>query len=370
MRDRLLDRPAVAVAVPQPDRGGQVLDADHDADEAPGLARVVSGPDLEHHLVLVAEVDPLHQPALRKAPEVEVVAEALAEQVLGIQPVLDHRRRRPLRGHRDVLVQVPPDVVGEVLVATVGLPGARDLEGVVIDQRDPAGPVAVAGGAEVRHEDAARPAMHRVRARVAGLGSKLLGLDRPHDVGLTGIGLGVEHIGARRADPGHDQVAALEHALVALVAERAGAGVPAEVMQLVAGGRKLGPSDHVSVAGRATVTVDHGHRVALFTGRVVSCDVGEALGRRRDRGCGRAVEGGIGRLGHRNSHRRRCVAFNPTPGLRVAGCHVGIRDRLREVAGGRDYGVARTSDRRAPPAVRPGPRSVPDRRQGEDLPKV
>ena len=46
-----------SVAVPQPDRGGQVLDADHHADEAPGLARVVGGPHLEHHLVLVAEVD-------------------------------------------------------------------------------------------------------------------------------------------------------------------------------------------------------------------------------------------------------------------------------------------------------------------------
>ena len=131
----------VAVAVPEPDGGGEVGDADHDADEAPRLARVVRRPQLEHHLVLVAEVDPLHQLALGEAPEVEVVAEALAEQILGVEPVLDHRRRRPLGGDRDVLVQVPPDVVGEVLVAAVCLPGARDLEGVVVDQRDAAGAV-------------------------------------------------------------------------------------------------------------------------------------------------------------------------------------------------------------------------------------
>ncbi len=240
--------------------------------------------------MLVAEIDPLDELALGEAPEVEVVAEALAEQVLGVQPVLDHRRRRPLRGHRDVLVQVPPDVVGEVLIAAVALPGAGDLEGVVVDQRHPAGPVAVAGGAEVRHEDAAGPAVDGVRARVAGLLGELLGLDRPDDVRLAGIGLGVEDVGARRADPRHDQVAALEHPLVALVAERARAGVPAEVMELVAGGRQLGPADHVSVGGRVGVAVDHGHRVALLAGRVVGRDVSEALRRRRDRGSGRAVE--------------------------------------------------------------------------------
>ena len=58
-----------------------------------------------------------------------------------------------------------------------------------------------------------------------------------NEVRLAGIGLGVEDVGARGADPGHDQVAALERPLVALVAERARAGVPAEVVELVAGGR-------------------------------------------------------------------------------------------------------------------------------------
>ena len=198
--DRLLDRPVVVVTVPQPYRRGQILDADHHADEAPGLARVVSGPHLEHHLVLVAEIDPLEQPPLGEAPEIEVVAEALAEQILGVQPVLDHRRRGPLGGHRHVLVQVPPEVVGEVLVATVGLPGACDLERVVVDQRHAARPVTVVGRAEVRHEDAARSAVDGVRARVSGLLGELLRLDRAHDLWLPGIGLGVEDVGARRAE--------------------------------------------------------------------------------------------------------------------------------------------------------------------------
>ena len=48
---------SVAVAVPAPDRRGQVLGRDHHADEAPGRVRVVRGAQLQHHLVLVAEVD-------------------------------------------------------------------------------------------------------------------------------------------------------------------------------------------------------------------------------------------------------------------------------------------------------------------------
>lgn len=87
------------------------------------------------------------------------------------------------------------------------------------------------------------------------------------------------------------------------------------MMQLVAGGRKLRPPDHVSVAGRGGVTVDHGHRVALLSGRVECRDVSEGLRRRCDRCSGRAVKGGIGGLGHRNSHRRRYVppTVHPTP---------------------------------------------------------
>jgi hypothetical protein len=163
-RDRLPHRPALAVAIPKPHRGREVLDADHDADEPPRLARVVGRSDLEHHLLLLPEVDPLDQPALGQLPEVEVVAESLPQQVLGVEAVLDHRRRRPLGGHRHVVVQVPPDVVGEVLLAAVALPGAGDLERVVVDQRHAARAAAAVGGAQVRHEDASRAAVDRVRA--------------------------------------------------------------------------------------------------------------------------------------------------------------------------------------------------------------
>jgi hypothetical protein len=113
--------------------------------------------------MLVAQVDPLGQPPFGEAPEVEVVAEPPSEQILGVEPVLDHRRRRPLGRDGDVVVQVPPDVVAEVLVSAVRFPTTGDLEGFVVDQRDAAGAIGAVCTAEIRHEDAAGAAVHRMR---------------------------------------------------------------------------------------------------------------------------------------------------------------------------------------------------------------
>ena len=126
--DDLLDLPLVAVAEPAPDRSGQVLGGDHDADEAPGRLRVVRRADLQRHLMLGAEVDALQVLTRGEVPEVDGVAVLLAQQQLRHDAVLDHRRAAPLAGDEDVLVEVPPGVVVEVLRPAVGLPGAQDVE--------------------------------------------------------------------------------------------------------------------------------------------------------------------------------------------------------------------------------------------------
>ena len=123
--DHLVDRPTVTVPVPQPHRRRQILDADHHPHEAERLGRVVRRAQLEHHLMLVAEVDALGQLALGHAPEVHMVAELTAEQILGVEPVLDHRRRRPLRRQHRVVLQMPPHVVGEELRSRGPAPTAR-----------------------------------------------------------------------------------------------------------------------------------------------------------------------------------------------------------------------------------------------------
>jgi hypothetical protein len=55
------------------------------------------------------------------------------------------------------VVEVPPAVVAEELLAPVVLPGADDVEAVVVEQGDPAGAVVAVGSAQVEQEDAAGP---------------------------------------------------------------------------------------------------------------------------------------------------------------------------------------------------------------------
>src|SRR6516164_7519166 len=68
-----------------------------------------------------------------------------SEQILGINSVLDHRWRPPLRCDHGVIVQVPPHVVGQELRSAVDLPRSDELERVVVDQRDAARTVIAVG---------------------------------------------------------------------------------------------------------------------------------------------------------------------------------------------------------------------------------
>src|SRR5918992_4817578 len=109
----------------------------------------------------------------------QTVTVAAAHEQLGIEPTLDHVGRSPFTGDERVVAEMPPEVVVELLVAALYLPAAERLEGLVVEHEDPAGGVAV-DVAERTNIDAVRPAMHGVRAAVAGaLGDhlRLNGLD-------------------------------------------------------------------------------------------------------------------------------------------------------------------------------------------------
>ena len=110
-------------------------------------------------------------------------------------------------------------------------------------------PVAVrrAEGADV---DAVGSAVDGVPVGVAGLRRHLLRLDRLDDLGLGRVGLGVDDVDARGAEAGHDQVAPLDVRVRRVRAEHRGAGVPAEVVQLVAGVGHLDLADELAVGAR------------------------------------------------------------------------------------------------------------------------
>ena len=84
--DHLADPPGAAsvaaFAMPHPDRRRQILQAGDDADEAVGLVGIVRGTQLEHHLLLGAEIELLHDAGAVQIPHVQRVAVLAAEQQL------------------------------------------------------------------------------------------------------------------------------------------------------------------------------------------------------------------------------------------------------------------------------------------------
>ena len=167
------------------------------------------GPQLEHQLVLVAEVDGLQVLAGVQVPEVQPAAVLGAEQNLGNEAVLEGIGRAPLARHHGVVPEMPPGVIGEVLRAAIHLPLAQHVEGLVVHQEHAARSLALAV-AERRDIDAFRSAVHGVRARVSGPLGHVARLDHLDDGGTSGVGLGVEDVDARGPQARHDEIAPLD----------------------------------------------------------------------------------------------------------------------------------------------------------------
>ena len=275
------------------ERSLRLIDAVH---EAMRLGRVVRGAQLEHQLVLLAEVDLLQVLALGEIPEVQPPAVFAAEQHLRHEPVLEGVGRAPFAGHHGVVAEMPPGVIGELLRPAIDLPAAERLEALVIHDEDAARRLAVLV-AERRHIDAARPAMDGVRARIAGLLGDLLRLDHLDDLRVARIGLGVEDVDARGAQARNHQIAPLHVRMRHLRAQARRAGVPAEMVELVAG---IGRRRPCRRSWNRTTTSDRRRRPRC---RRVSCARDRtpphrrALGRRLHRHAGRRIEGRIGSPG-------------------------------------------------------------------------
>ena len=79
-----------AVAMPHPDRRGEILDRDHNAKEAVGFGRIVRRTQFEHHLLFTAEIQHLFVAALVKVPDMYLVS-VFASQ----QEISGRRRSQP-----------------------------------------------------------------------------------------------------------------------------------------------------------------------------------------------------------------------------------------------------------------------------------
>jgi hypothetical protein len=147
------------------------------------------------------------------------------------------------------------------------LPAALDLEGPGVEHREAAGAVAVGVAEHADHDVVAGHAVNGVGAGQSRLAHDLVGLDHLLDPRAAGIVGHVDDVDARRAEAGDDQVRP-----VRAVAGGA-AAVPAEVVQLVAGGRHLELVHDPPVLG-----VHDGEEVGPPRALVEARDVEELLG--------------------------------------------------------------------------------------------
>src|SRR5919202_1755974 len=235
-----------------------------------------------------------------QVPDVQLVTIAALQEYLGVEPALDHIRRAPLAGDHGVVAQVPPEVVGEVLRSPLYLPSPQGVETLVIHDEDAAGTLPV-GSTERAHVDTLRAAVDGVGAAVAGSLVQLVWLYHLDYARLSRVGLGVDDVHARRAQTRDDQIPALYVRVGCVGAKRRAAGVPAEVVQLIAGSRHLHAPDDLTVSLRARIGIEDSERVrAPVTVAVQGCarvqdrHIGKLLSRRMHRHARRGVETWVG----------------------------------------------------------------------------
>src|SRR6266446_1841364 len=106
-------------------------------------------------------------PPVAQVPDMNRVTVFVREQQLGDHAVFDHVRRSPFAGHRDVVAEMPPEIIRELLRPAIDFPSPEHLEALVIEQEYAARSVAL-GRAECADVDRIRTAMDCVRTAVSG----------------------------------------------------------------------------------------------------------------------------------------------------------------------------------------------------------
>jgi hypothetical protein len=193
---------------------------------------------------------------LAQIPDVQGMAVLSTKQQVWHRTVFDHFRRSPLTGNRDVVPEVPPEIIGEVLRSTIDFPSPQHVKAFMVEQEDSAGSIA-RGVAERADVDRVRPTVDGVRATVAGPLEYLLRLDHAHNTRIARVGFRIENVNPRRADTWDDQIAPLDVRMGRVRAEGSAARVPSEVMKFVAHGGDFGLTYHLRVSPGRGVKVDH-----------------------------------------------------------------------------------------------------------------
>src|SRR5574339_776011 len=97
----------------------------------------------------------------------QAVTVLACQEILGYHAVLELVRLTPLAGDQRVLRDVPPEVIGELLVAAVELPGADHVEVEVVEHENATRPAIPVRRADGIHVNSIGSAVDGVRPAVA-----------------------------------------------------------------------------------------------------------------------------------------------------------------------------------------------------------
>src|SRR5579862_3608418 len=131
--------------------------------------------------------------ALVQIPNMNLVTVLASQQQLRVDAIFHHVRSAPFRRDHRVVSEVPPEIVSQLLGATILFPRPFQLKGVRVHQENASGTVS-ASRTEGASVDRVRSTMKGVRRRVAGLLDELFGFDHLYNLRLLGIGLRIKNV--------------------------------------------------------------------------------------------------------------------------------------------------------------------------------
>src|SRR5262249_12831617 len=120
------------VALPQPDRGREILQRDDYSGKAKCPRRVMRRSQFQNHLMFFTEINRLLVPPLSKVPNVQPVTVAAGKQMFRIEPVLQPVWDAPFTTDQCVVAEMPPEVISQFLRSTIDFPTPQHVKIKVI----------------------------------------------------------------------------------------------------------------------------------------------------------------------------------------------------------------------------------------------
>src|SRR5262245_48824013 len=194
--------------MPEPNRGRQILNRNDDTNEAVRLPRVMRGSHLQHHLLLLTQIERLDMTAAAQIPDMHFMPVFAGQQQIGLHAVFNHVRRAPFAAKQRVKAEMPPEIVTNKLWAPIHLPLTPNAERFTIEHENAARPIAV-GRTQRANVNTFRSTVNRVRTGIIGSRKDFFGLNHFDNLRFLRVRLRIYDVNPRGPESRHNQVTSL-----------------------------------------------------------------------------------------------------------------------------------------------------------------